>query len=60
MKNMVDVCGGKMTLKDVSREIFHYMYYKSPKRLIVDIKRKEDGYHATLWMSKKDFERRPK
>jgi len=54
-KNWVDVCGGKMTLKEVYQEIFFYMYHKSPKRLIVDIKREKDGYHAKLWMSCKDF-----
>ncbi len=56
-KGMVDVCGGKMTLKEVEREIFFYMYHKSPKCLIVDIQRKKNGYHATLWMSVNDFKK---
>jgi len=56
-KNWTDVCAGKMTLKEVSQEIFFYMYHKSPKRLIVDIQRKKDGYHAKFWMSIKDFKK---
>ncbi len=56
-KGWTDVCGGPMTLKEVNEEIFFYMYHKSPKRLIVDIQRKENGYHATLWMSIKDFKK---
>ena len=56
MFKMVDICGGKMTLGDINKEIIHYMQ-RSPKRLIVDIKRKKNGYHATLWISKKDFEK---
>jgi hypothetical protein len=57
-KGLVDVVSGKMTLQDVEREIIHYMM-KSPKRLIVDIQRREDkdpkGYYVAVWMSKKDF-----
>lgn len=55
MFRMIDVCGGKMSLKEVNSEIRFYMYHKTPKRLIVDIQLKDDGYHATFWMSKKDF-----
>lgn len=54
-KKMVDVSGGKMTLKEVSQEIFFFMYHKSPKRLIVDIQRKKNGYHATVWMNQADW-----
>jgi len=58
-KNWTDVAGGKMTLKEVYQEIFFYMYHKSPKRLIIDIKLREDvknkGYYVKLWMSCKDF-----
>lgn len=57
MRNMVDVCGGKMTLKDVEREVRHYML-KSPTRMVVDIRRKKDGYHATIWIPKKCFEQK--
>jgi len=56
MFKMVDVVGGKMTLESVVRELVHYMK-KSPKRLIVDIQRKENGYHATVWISQADFEK---
>jgi len=54
-KNWTDVAGGIMTLKEVRDEIYFYMYHKSPKRLIVDIQRKKNGYHVKLWMSKTDF-----
>jgi len=58
MFKMVDVCGGKMTLKEVEREIHNYML-KSPSRLIVDIRLREDvkkkGYYTTLWITRKDF-----
>ena len=57
MFKMVDVSGGKMTLKHIEEEIAFYMYHKEPKRLIVDIRRKPDGCYAKLWMSKEDFEK---
>jgi len=58
---MVDVCGGKMTLQEVVREIEYYLrrcVLKSPMRvrMIVDIRRKKDGYHATIWIPKKCFD----
>lgn len=61
MKNMVDVCGGKMTLKDVVREFEFYMrecLLRSPKRVrvIVDIVQKKDGdYSGTIWIPKRCF-----
>jgi hypothetical protein len=54
---MVDVCGGKLTLREVTDEILNYMR-KSPKRLIVDIRREKDGYRSTLWISRGDFKRK--
>ncbi|MEK9208357.1 MAG: hypothetical protein AAB922_07760 [Patescibacteria group bacterium] len=57
MFNMINVSGGKTTLKEVESEIAFYMYHKSPKRLIIDISRESDGYRATLWMSEKDFKK---
>lgn len=54
-RGMVDVCGGKMTLDDVVREVGHYML-KSPTRMMVDIRRKKDGYHAYIWIPKKCFD----
>jgi len=56
-KGMVDVAGGPMTLKQVEREIVHYMWMYKPSRLVVDIKFKK-GYYATLWIPEKDFKRR--
>jgi len=54
MLNMVDVAGGKMSLKEVVEEIIHYMK-KSPSRLIIDIQLKKGGYKTTLWITQKDF-----
>jgi len=60
-KGLVDITGGKMTLKQVNREIIHYMTQYPIKRLIVDIKKeeptegKEGGYYTTIYLSKKDF-----
>jgi len=53
-KDFVDVCGGRMTLKDVNREIIHYMLTYNPSRLIVDIK-KEDGYQVTIYIPTEEF-----
>jgi len=60
-RGMVDVCGGKMTLSDVVREVRHYvMLYASLgrpiTRMVVDIRRKKDGYCAKIWIPKKCFE----
>lgn len=60
MKNMVDVSSGKMNLREVMREFDFYMrqcILKSPMRvrMIVDVRRKENGYHATIWIPKRCF-----
>lgn len=60
-RGMVDVCGGKMTLADVEREVRHYMMLYAKRelpitRMVVDIRRRKDGYHATIWIPKKCFE----
>ena len=54
-KGWTDVCGGKMTLKEVYLEAFHYFYHKNPSRLIIDIQRKKDGIYTKIWMSNKDW-----
>lgn len=54
-KNWVDVCGGKMTLKEVVTEVDFHMRHRAPTRIIVDIKLQKDGYHTKLWMSEADF-----
>ena len=55
MKGMVDVCGGKMKVGEVIQEIVHYMF-KSPKRLVVDIQLKKDGYRTTIYITQEDFD----
>ena len=56
-KNWVDVSAGKMTFKELCGEIFFWMYHKAPRRMVVDIRIKEDGYHVALWMSATDFKK---
>jgi len=51
---LVDVCGGKMTLREVIREIEYYML-RSPEKLIIKIIRKPGGYYTTLYITEKDF-----
>ncbi|MCR4333926.1 MAG: hypothetical protein NUV60_02865 [Patescibacteria group bacterium] len=59
---MVDVSGGKMTLKEVEGEIRLMMNVFSPRRMVVDIRRVKarGGYHTTIWIPKKDFEKKKK
>ncbi len=59
-RGMVDVCGGKMKLSEIVREIRHYTLTKSPTRMVVDIRRKKDGYHAMIYIPKKCFEGKQK
>ena len=59
LKNMVDICGGKMTLEDVGKEIKRYMITKSPKRMVVDIQRREGiGYYTLIYIPTKDFKKK--
>ena len=58
MKGMVDVCAGRMTLKEVTEEITRYMLGRNPSRLIVDIQLKPNGSHATIWIPIKDFKKK--
>lgn len=57
--NFVDVCGGKMDLKTLAKEIFHYMISKRPENLIATIERDDSikGYRGTIYLSKQDFEK---
>lgn len=54
MKNMVDVCVGKMSICQLVGEVEYYMR-KSPNRLVVDIKKKKGGYYTAIYMTIKDF-----
>ena len=54
---LVDVVVGKMTIREINREVVHYML-KAPKRMIVNIKLKEDGYHTEIWIDEETFKRR--
>lgn len=52
MKGMIDVCGGKITLETIIKEIKYHLLASSPKRLIVDIKRKKGGYYSIIYVNK--------
>jgi len=58
-KGMTDVASGRMTLKQVNQEIRRYMLIYGPlERMIVDIQRKENGYHGTIWVPNKTLNRK--
>jgi hypothetical protein len=59
LERWVDICSGKMTLNDLSREIDFYMNYKTPNNMIITIERDNDikGYRSTIYLSKKDFKK---
>lgn len=54
MKSMVDVVGGKMTIREINREVVHYML-KSPKRLMVKAVKRDDKYFTTIWIDRETF-----
>jgi hypothetical protein len=58
MKKPVDVSGGKMTLEQVYCEIRDVFFIHKPSEMVVEIKRRKDGYHTTIYISEKDFLKR--
>ena len=63
-KNWTDICGGKMTLNEVMTTLAMQMVHRKPKRIIIDIRLREDfenkemnGYHTKIWVSSKDFKK---
>ena len=55
MKGYTDIVGGKMTMEEVAREIQELFRHRTPKRVIIDIKRKPNGYHTKIWIPIEDF-----
>ena len=54
MKDMTSICSGKMTLKEINQEIIKQMLrYEKIRKLVVKIKRQKNGYHATIYIDKK-------
>ncbi len=53
--NYVDVCVGEMTLKEISKEIHQYFYYKQPSEMVVHIKKSKDGYYTAIYLRKEEF-----
>ncbi len=62
-KNWTDVSAGKMTLNEIMTDLAMQMVHRKPKRIIIDIKLREDfknemnGYHTKIWISNKDFKK---
>ena len=60
LEKMVDVCAGKITIKELNGEIINYMF-KSPQLIVITIERKptrEEGYYSTIYLTKEDFEKK--
>lgn len=67
LEDMTDVCGGPMTLKDLHREIHHYMYTKKPEKMVITIERDElyelavfQKHYSVIYIPNKDFEKKSK
>ncbi len=63
-KNWTDVVSGKLTIHDIASEIANQVIHRQPKRIIVDIRLREDcedkklnGYWTKVWISCKDFKK---
>lgn len=55
LNDLVDICGGNMTTKQITNEIFNYMK-RQPEKLIITIeKNPNNSYNATIYMTSKDF-----
>ena len=58
-KKYIDVSSGKMTLEQLSKEIYNYMLWKNPQEMIITIKRDDNigGYRSIIYLTKEDFEK---
>ena len=72
LEDMTDICGGPMTLKQVNREIHHYMNTKTPEKMVITIERDRNKetyishynsenihqkYYSVIYIPNKDFEK---
>jgi len=57
LEDLTDICGGKMTLKELTGEIFNLFMHRSPKYVVITIERDEEkrGYISTINIPHKDF-----
>lgn len=57
INDLVDVTRGKMTLKELAKDIAFQMYHRSPEKLVITIERDDTvrGYVSTVYMSTEDF-----
>ena len=63
-KNWTDIVSGKLTLGEIMQDIAIQMVHRQPKRIIVDIRLREDcedkklnGYWTKIWISGADFKK---
>ena len=59
LEELVDICGGKMTLKELTQEIERTYLFRNPEYTVITIERddKIQGMRCTIYMQHKDFER---
>ena len=57
--DMIDICSGKMTLAQLTKEIHHYMYMYEPTKMTIEIERddKLKGLRSTIYIPKDDFKK---
>jgi len=56
---MTDICSGPMSLKQIGKELVHYMVHKTPSNMVIDIKETTPGkYHTTFYIPIKDFKKK--
>lgn len=65
LEDMTDVCGGPMTLKQLTREIHHYMNTKTPEKMVITIERDKkyklpifQKHYSVIYIPIKDFEKK--
>ena len=55
LEYMTAVCGGPLTLKDINREVRHYVL-NSSKRVVIDVRFFPDGkYYTSIYIPNRDF-----
>ena len=58
-KNWTDIVSGKLTLSQIMGDVVMQIVHRSPKRIIIDIRLREDvkdkGYWTKIWLSNRDF-----
>ena len=55
MKNMIDICGGNFTLREIIDEVTYQVQTRKPKRIIVDMRLWKKKYYTRIFLGKDDF-----